>query len=155
MMVDRLLAPFGLAAADLPAVNATLNGVAAVFLVSGYFAIRARQIRLHKTCMVTAFLVSTLFLASYVYYHFVVKNGKATEFTVQGWPKRIYYSVLISHILLAFVVAVLAPITLSLGFGAPGNRHLKIARWTFPIWLYVSVTGVVVYLMLYRLYPPA
>jgi len=153
-MVERLLAQLGLTTANFPAINASLNGLATLFLISGYLAIRRRRIGLHKVCMCTAFLVSTLFLACYVYYHIVVKAGKSTEFTTQGWPKRVYYSILISHILLAFVVAVAAPITLYLGFGAPGNRHLRIARWTFPIWLYVSVTGVVVYWMLYHLYPP-
>ncbi|MFL5331305.1 MAG: DUF420 domain-containing protein [Gemmataceae bacterium] len=154
-MIDRLLAPLGLTASDLPAVNATLNAIAAVFLVAGFLAIRRRRIRLHKFCLMTAFIISTLFLFTYCVFHFGVKGGASTPFTATGWPRRIYYPLLISHILLAFAVAFLAPITLILGFGAPGNRHLKLARWTFPIWLYVSITGVVVYWMLYRLYPPA
>jgi len=154
-MVESLLAPFGLTPGDLPAVNAGLNGLAAVLLVAGYASIRARQIRTHKWCMVAAFSVSVLFLASYLYYHIAVKGGQPTRFTASGWPRWLYFTILTSHTVLAVAVAVLAPITLLLGFGAPGNRHLRLARWTFPIWLYVSVTGVAVYLMLYQLFPPA
>jgi uncharacterized membrane protein YozB (DUF420 family) len=154
-MVERLLAPVGLTPLDLPAVNATLNGTAGVLLVLGYLAIKARQPRLHRGLMLAAFSVSVVFLASYLYFHFVVKGGQPTRFTTPGWPKAVYLAVLLSHTVLAMAVAVMAPVTLWLGFGAPGNRHVRWARWTFPIWLYVSVTGVVVYLMLYRLYPPA
>lgn len=154
-MVDRLLGLVGLTANDLPAVNASLNGLAGILLIAGYLAIRRRKIRLHQACMISAFLVSVLFLASYLYFHIVVKNWQPTRFTAEGWPRRIYFAVLLSHTVLAVLVAILAPLTLYLGFGAPGNRHLKLARWTFPIWLYVSITGVVVYWMLYQLYPPA
>jgi uncharacterized membrane protein YozB (DUF420 family) len=139
----------------LPAINASLNGLATVLLLAGYSAIRNRRIQLHQTLMMAAFCASALFLASYLYYHIVVKHGEPTYFTTPGWPKAVYYAILFSHIILAFVVAVMAPVTLYLGFGAPWNRHKRIARWTFPIWLYVSVTGVVVYIMLYHLYPPA
>jgi uncharacterized membrane protein YozB (DUF420 family) len=155
MMVDRLLGFVGLTPNQLPAVNAAMNAFAALLLIAGYVAIRRRNIRLHKTCMMFAFLVSTFFLASYLYFHIVVKNWQPTRFTAEGWPRRIYFAVLLSHTILAALVAILAPVTLILGFGAPGNKHLKIARWTFPIWLYVSITGVVVYWMLYQLYPPA
>jgi len=139
----------------LPAVNAVLNGLAAVLLVAGYAAIRNRRVLLHQTLMIAAFCTSVLFLTCYLYYHFVVRDGRPTKFTADGWPKAVYYTILLTHTVLAVAVAVLAPVTLYLGFGAPGNRHTRIARWTFPIWLYVSVTGVVVYLMLYHLYPPA
>ncbi len=141
----------------LPAVNAALNGLAAVLLVAAYAAVRNRRYQLHQVLMVAAFCTSIVFLASYLYYHVVVKGGKATYFTTPGWPKAVYYAILWPHIVLAAIVAlVLAPITLYLGFGAMrGNRHRRIARWTLPLWLYVSVTGVVVYVMLYHLYPPA
>ena len=105
--------------------------------------------------MMAAFCTSVLFLACYLYYHIVVRDGEPTYFTTPGWPKAAYSAILFSHTVLAVAVAVLAPMTLYLGFGRPGNRHKRIARWTFPIWLYVSVTGVVVYVMLYHLYPPA
>lgn len=153
-MVDRLLGFVGLTSNALPAVNASLNGLAALFLMVGYWAIRRRWIGLHKVCVITAFSVSTLFLGSYLYFHIVVKQGQPTRFTADGWPRRIYLAVLLSHTILAALVAVLAPVTLYLGFGAPGNRHRTLARWTLPIWLYVSITGVIVYWMLYHLYPP-
>jgi uncharacterized membrane protein YozB (DUF420 family) len=141
----------------LPAVNAALNGLAGVLLVAGYIAIRNRRVLLHQTLMVAAFCTSVLFLVCYLYYHIAVKGGQPTYFTTPGWPKALYYAILWPHILLAAIVAlVLAPVTLYLGFGATaGNQHRRIARWTLPIWLYVSVTGVVVYVMLYHLYPPA
>jgi uncharacterized membrane protein YozB (DUF420 family) len=140
----------------LPAVNAGLNSLAAVLLVAAYVAIRNRRIRLHQGLMVAAFCTSVVFLANYLYFHFVVKDGRPTTFTATGWPRTTYLSILLTHTVLAVAVAVLAPLTLYLGFGATrGNRHKRIARWTLPIWLYVSVTGVVVYVMLYHLYPPA
>jgi putative membrane protein len=140
----------------LPAVNAALNGLAAVLLVGAYAAIRNRRVRLHQGLMLAAFCTSVLFLACYLYYHLVVRGGQATKFTTYGWPRVVYFTVLLTHTVLAMVVAVLAPVTLYLGFGAMrGNRHRRVARWTLPIWLYVSVTGVVVYVMLYHLYPPA
>jgi uncharacterized membrane protein YozB (DUF420 family) len=152
--MEHLLAPFGLTPADLPAVNAGLNAACAVLLVLAYAAIRNRRVRLHQTLMLTAFAVSVVFLASYLYYHIAVKGGEPTRFTTPGWPKAVYLTILLTHTALAAVVAVMAPITLLLGFNAFNNRHKRIARWTLPVWLYVSVTGVVVYWMLYRLYPP-
>jgi uncharacterized membrane protein YozB (DUF420 family) len=139
----------------LPAVNATLNGLAAVLLIAAYAAIRNRRVQLHQSLMIAAFCTSVLFLACYLYYHLVVKSGQVTRFSTPGWPKAVYFSILVSHTILAMAVAVLAPLTLYLGFGAPTNSHKRLARWTLPIWLYVSVTGVVVYVMLYHLYPPA
>lgn len=139
----------------LPAWNSALNAATTVLIVAAYAAIRSRRVPMHKSLMLTAFVTSALFLTSYVYYHFAVRDPELTKFTAEGWPRRVYFLVLISHIILAAVVAVMVPVTLWLGFGAPGNRHKGIARWVFPIWLYVSVTGVVIYVMLYWLYPPA
>jgi uncharacterized membrane protein YozB (DUF420 family) len=153
-VIERLLAPLGLTPNDLPAVNAGLNAACAAMLLAAYAAIRARRVRLHQGLMLAAFVTSLLFLASYLYYHFVVKDGRPTTFTTPGWPRTVYLTILLTHTVLAVVVAVLAPITLVLGFNAANNRHKRIARWTLPVWLYVSVTGVVVYWMLYVLYPP-
>jgi uncharacterized membrane protein YozB (DUF420 family) len=154
-MIDRLLALLGLMLNNLPAVNAGLNATCAVLLLLGYTAIRNRRVRLHQALMMSAFVVSVAFLTSYLYYHFVVKDGQPTKFTTEGWPRTVYMTVLLTHTVLAVAVAVLAPVTLALGFNAYNNRHKRIARWTLPIWLYVSVTGVVVYWMLYHLYPQA
>lgn len=106
---------------DLPAVNAVLNGLAAVLLVAAYVAIRRRRIRLHQGLMIAAFSTSVVFLASYLYYHFVVKDGRPTHFTAEGWPKATYLTILLTHTILAVAVAVLAPLTLYLGFGAAGE----------------------------------
>jgi uncharacterized membrane protein YozB (DUF420 family) len=152
--MDVFFAAIGLDPNRLPAVNAALNATCAVLLVLAYAAIRARRVRLHQTLMIAAFCTSVVFLASYLYYHIAVKGGEPTRFTTEGWPRRVYLTVLLTHTILAVVVAVVAPITLVLGFNAYNNRHKKIARWTLPVWLYVSVTGVIVYWMLYHLYPP-
>lgn len=154
-MVEQLLSFVGLTPNDMPLLNACLNGFAGILLVIGYILIRQRRITAHKICMISAFVVSVVFLASYLYFHFVVKGGQPTRFTHEGWPKILYLSILLSHTILAVAVAIMAPITIYLGFGALGNAHVRLARWTFPIWLYVSVTGVIVYLMLYRIFPPA
>lgn len=138
---------------DLPSVNATLNGTSAILLVAGYVAVRMRRILIHKTCMLSALAVSTVFLASYLYYHFVVRGGKPTAFTGEGGARVVYFAVLGSHTLLAAVTAPLAVITAYLGLRDRLVRHRRIAHWTLPIWLYVSITGVVVYWMLYHLYP--
>jgi uncharacterized membrane protein YozB (DUF420 family) len=139
---------------DLPAVNACLNSSSAVLLLLGYAAIKQRQVRLHKACMLTALAVSTVFLASYVYYHFVVKQGQPTPFVWKGPVRWVYFAVLLSHTILAVVAAPLALVTTYLGLRDRLKGHVRLARWTLPVWLYVSVTGVVVYLMLYQLYPP-
>jgi uncharacterized membrane protein YozB (DUF420 family) len=139
---------------DQPAINACLNGLAAMLLVIGWIAVRGRRIGLHKACMISAFTVSAIFLASYLHYHFIVRDGRPTRFTTEGWPKTIYLSVLLSHTVLAVAVAVLAPTSLYFGLRDQIDRHRRIARWTMPIWVYVSVTGVVVYVMLYQMYPP-
>jgi uncharacterized membrane protein YozB (DUF420 family) len=138
---------------DLPAVNAALNATSAVLVVTGYAAIRCRRVRLHMTCMLSALVVSAVFLASYLYYHLVVMGGRSTAFTGQGWARPVYFAVLLSHMLLAVVAASLAPYTAYQGWRGRLVRHVRIARWTLPIWLYVSITGVVVYWMLYQLYP--
>jgi uncharacterized membrane protein YozB (DUF420 family) len=138
---------------ELPDLNAFLNGLSAVLVTAGYLAIKGRRVALHKACMLTALGVSTAFLVSYIYYHFVVKGGKATEFTGEGWVRPAYYAVLYSHMILAAVVAPLALFTAYLGLRDKLARHVRLARWTLPIWLYVSVTGVVVYWMLYHLFP--
>jgi putative membrane protein len=142
---------------DLPAVNACLNSLSAVLVLVGYFAIRVRAITLHKALMLSAVVVSAIFLASYLYYHFVVKGGQPTRFPSDTAPTAalIYYAILLSHTLLAIAVAPMVLITVYLGLRDRLAGHIRLARWTLPIWLYVSVTGVIVYVMLYQLYPPA
>jgi uncharacterized membrane protein YozB (DUF420 family) len=131
---------------DLAAVNATLNAISAVFLVIGYVLIRQRRIAQHRFCMIAAFGTSVLFLISYLIYH---ANIGAKPYTGQGPIRTVYFTVLITHIVLAAFVPFMATITLWRGLEGQYARHTRIARWTLPIWLYVSVTGVVVYLMLY------
>ena len=143
---------------DLPSVNAVLNTTSAVLLMIGYKAIRARRVALHKSCMLSALGVSGVFLASYLYYHFVVKAGQPTRFSEQApdapaWVGAVYLVILGTHTLLAALVAPLALFTAWQGLRGHLKRHVRVARWTLPIWLYVSITGVVVYWMLYRLYP--
>ena len=135
---------------DLPALNAMLNGTSGILLTIGYLFIRARRIAAHKVCMLSAFGVSALFLASYLIYHYY--HG-ATSFTGGGWVRFFYFAILLSHIVLATAILPLALATLYRALRGQFERHVRIARWTLPIWLYVSVTGVVVYAMLYHLYP--
>ncbi len=132
---------------SLPAVNAILNATAAVLLVTGYFLIRQRRIQAHKRVMLTAFGVSIAFLACYLIYHSQVGS---VPYQKTGALRVVYFSILITHTLLAATVPVLAIITLRRALRGDFKRHRRIARWTFPIWLYVSATGVIVYLMLYR-----
>jgi len=133
----------------LAPVNASLNFTSAVLLSVGYWAIRNKRISLHRVCMIAAFAVSVVFLICYVIYHATVGSVK---FTGQGWVRPVYFFILITHITLAAATPVLAVITLVRGLKADYVRHRAIARWTWPIWMYVSVTGVIVYLMLYQLY---
>jgi uncharacterized membrane protein YozB (DUF420 family) len=133
---------------DLPSVNATLNATAAVLLVWGYMLIRRKRIQTHRKVMLAAFATSSLFLICYVIYHAQVG---AVRFGKTGSIRTVYLSILATHTLLAAAVPVLAIITLSRGLSKRFDKHRTIARWTLPIWLYVSVTGVVVYLMLYHL----
>lgn len=134
--------------ADLPLVNATLNGIAAVLLTIGYTQIRARRRAVHRAFMVAAFAASALFLVSYTVYH---ANAGSRPFTGHGPVRVLYFTILISHVVLAAAVLPLALVTLSRALARRFQAHARIARWTLPIWLYVSVTGVIVYLMLYRL----
>ena len=134
---------------DLPALNATLNGVAALFLLAGYVLIKRRQIPAHRACMLGALLVSALFLVSYVIYH---ANAGSKPFPGTGSIRALYFSILITHVVLAAVILPMAIVTLSRAVRERFDLHVRIARWTLPIWLYVSVTGVVIYGMLYRLY---
>ena len=133
---------------DLPALNAALNAAAAVALLVGYWLIRRGRWRAHRAAMITALVLSSAFLTSYLVYHAQVGS---VPFQGQGWVRTLYLSILATHTLLAATVPVLAIITLSRALRRRFDRHRAIARFTLPIWLYVSVTGVVVYWMLYRL----
>jgi putative membrane protein len=137
---------------DLPAVNAGLNGAAAVLLAIGLWQIKRRRVTAHKACMLAAFVVSMVFLASYLVYHLQVGS---VRFAGPGSVRPVYLGILVSHTILAAAVPILAVVTLTYGLRARYARHTRIARWTLPVWLYVSVTGVIVYLMLYRLFPAA
>lgn len=132
---------------DLPAVNATLNALSGLLLLAGYLLIRARRIEAHRRCMLAAFATSSLFLVCYLVYHYEVGS---VPFTRQGIVRPIYFSILITHVVLAAAVPPLALVTLSRGLQARYAKHRAIARWTLPIWLYVSVTGVLVYVLLYQ-----
>ena len=148
---------------NLPTVNATLNTISGILLTIGYVQIRQlrrsrdhnhrdgvppSKITAHKNCMLAAFGVSVLFLVSYVIYHY---HAGSKPFTKQGWIRPVYFTILISHIILAFVIVPLALRTLYLALRGRFEKHRRIAKITFPIWLYVSVTGVIIYLMLYQL----
>ena len=132
----------------LPAVNATLNAISTVFLAVGWSFIRRKDMRRHRFCMLAAFATSALFLTSYVIYH---ANVGSVPFQRQGPIRLVYFAILITHIILAAAILPLALITLSRALSRRFDRHRAIARWTLPIWLYVSVTGVVIYVMLYRM----
>lgn len=133
---------------NLPAVNAALNTLAAILLVRGFFLIKARKIEQHKKTMLAAFATSIVFLISYLIYHAQVGS---VSFQGTGAIRTVYFAILISHTILAAAVPFLAIVTLRRAFKNNFQGHRKLARWTFPIWLYVSVTGVIVYLMLYHL----
>ena len=137
---------------DLPHLNAALNATSALLLLAGYVSIRKRRVGAHRLLMIAAFVVSTVFLASYVTYHARVGS---TRFTAVGWVRPVYLTVLLTHVILAALVPPLALVTLWHAARGSFERHRRIARVTWPIWMYVSVTGVVVYVMLYHLYPPA
>lgn len=133
---------------DLPALNATLNATSAVLLVIGYTLIRRRRLRAHRAVMLSAFGVSVLFLASYLVYH---ANAGSRPFPGQGPVRGVYFFILITHVVLAALIVPMAIVTLSRALRERYDRHASLARWTLPIWLYVSVTGVIVYLMLYQI----
>ena len=136
---------------DLPAVNATCNIVSTVFISMGWYFIRRGEWRRHMVCMITALVSSICFLVGYIVYHARV-GEKSSGYT--GWIAAVYFPILASHVLLAFVTLPLVIFTLVPVFRRRWDRHRRIARWTLPIWLYVSVTGVLVYLMLYKWFPP-
>ena len=131
----------------LPMLNASLNAASAIFLIAGFAFIRRRRIGPHRFCMISAVSLSALFLVSYVIYHAIAGS---TPFTGQGWIRPFYFTILISHIALAALVLPLALTTLYRAWQGTFSQHRQIARWTLPIWLYVSVSGVLVYLMLYH-----
>jgi uncharacterized membrane protein YozB (DUF420 family) len=133
-----------------PALNATLNGTSAVLLVTGRALITRGRIAAHRVCMIAAVTSSAVFLGCYLYFHFHVGN---ILFLGQGWVRPLYFSILISHVVLAVVIVPLAFVTLTRGLGGRYPQHRAIARWTWPLWMYVSVTGVIVYFMLYHWFP--
>jgi len=133
------------------ALNASLNGISAILLAGGYAAIRAGNRDVHKYFMVSAFGVSTVFLVSYVVYHIRVGH---VVFQGQGWIRPVYFALLLSHTVLAIVIVPLILITLGRAWLGKFDKHRLIARWTLPLWFYVCVTGVIVYLMLYQIYSP-
>ncbi len=135
---------------DLPTLNAILNSISAVLLITGYTFIRRSRITAHRICMVSAFVTSTFFLISYLTYHYY--HG-STKFQGQGTARILYFTILVTHTILAAVIVPMILITFARALRGDFGKHRAIARWTFPLWLYVSVTGVIVYLMLYRIYP--
>jgi uncharacterized membrane protein YozB (DUF420 family) len=134
-----------------PKINATLNGCSAVLLVVGHRLIMRGKMAAHRVVMIAAFLTSSLFLACYLYYHWP-GHGGIVYFRGTGWIRIVYLSILYSHIFLAIVIVPMAIMTLSRGLREQFDRHRRIARWTYPLWLYVSVTGVIVYFMLFRIF---
>jgi putative membrane protein len=135
--------------ADLPALNATLNATSACLLLAGFYFIKQRRIAAHRACMIAAFTTSCLFLVSYLVYHAHVGSK---PFPGHGPVRYLYFAILITHVLLAAVIVPLALVTLRRGWILDVVRHRRIARWTWPVWMYVSVTGVVIYAMLYKMY---
>jgi uncharacterized membrane protein YozB (DUF420 family) len=133
---------------DLPALNASLNAVATVLLTAGWILIKRKKREAHRWCMLSAFTVSTAFLASYLVYHF---NVGSVPFQKQGAIRTVYLTILLTHIVLAAAIVPMILLTLSRALRARFDQHRRIARWTMPLWWYVSVTGVVIYVMLYRL----
>jgi uncharacterized membrane protein YozB (DUF420 family) len=140
----------------LPAVNASLNGLSAILLTAGFIFIRQKKITAHRNCMISAFCVSAIFLICYLTYHTylaVVLHRGPTRFLNPSWFRPIYLTILFTHTILAMVIVPLIFITLFRALRERFDRHKKIARWTLPLWMYVSVTGVVVYLLLYQIFP--
>jgi uncharacterized membrane protein YozB (DUF420 family) len=142
--------------ADLPVVNATLNGLSALFLAIGYVRIRQGRQQEHRSFMVAAFVTSALFLACYITYHsyvaYVLHRGP-TRFLEPAWFRPIYLTILLTHTVLAVVILPMVLLTLSRGLRGRFDPHRRIARWTWPLWMYVSVTGVAIYLFLYQVFP--
>ncbi|HEX4644094.1 MAG TPA: DUF420 domain-containing protein [Verrucomicrobiae bacterium] len=141
---------------DLPAVNGSLNGLSAVFLSAGYYFIRRKQVTAHRNCMIAAFITSTVFLICYLTYHFYLAyhlHRGPTRFTDPAWFRPIYLILLGTHTVLAVVIVPLVLMTLSRALRKRYDLHRKIARWTWPLWMYVSVTGVMIYFLLYQIFP--
>lgn len=139
---------------EIPALNAALNATATVLMTAGFVFIRRKRIAAHRACMMSAGFVSALFLVGYVA-HKILVRGVHTPFGGEGWIRGIYFIMLMTHIVLAMAIALLVPRTFYLALTGQIDRHRRWARWTFPIWLYVSVTGVLVYFFLYRWWPAA
>ena len=142
--------------ADFPILNASLNGLSAVLLSAGWFCIRSGRRAAHRNCMIAALLSSSVFLGCYLWYHFQMQqlHGKAhTSFTDPAWFRPIYLAILFTHLVGAVVILPLIFVTLSRALKERFDRHKQIARWTLPIWMYVSVTGVIIYLLLYQIFP--
>ena len=137
---------------QLPVINASLNSLSTLFILSGWYFIKHRRYRAHACCMITAFITSCLFLGCYLFYHFNIP-GHHVAFTAQGWPRIIYFLILFTHLPLALILVPLVIMTFIPALRQRFDQHKKIARWTLPIWLYVSITGVIVYCMLYLWYP--
>ena len=137
---------------DLPAVNATLNAISTLFLSAGYFFIKRGRQNAHRNCMLSAFVTSCVFLVCYVL-HKILVRGVHTPFGGEGIIRTFYYVMLLTHIVLAMVIVPLILMTMSRALKARWEHHKKIARWTWPLWMYVSITGVLVYLMLYKWFP--
>jgi len=136
-----------IAIADLATVNAGLNATAAVLIGTGFYFIKQKNIRAHKVCMISAVIVSSLFLTSYLIYHY---NVGSVRFTKQGWIRDVYFPLLLTHTVLAAVALPIVLRTVYLALKGRFQNHVRIAKWAFPVWMYVSVTGVVVYLLLYH-----
>lgn len=137
--------------ADLPKLNATLNGMATIFILLGWWFITTERKRAHIVCMAAALIVSTAFLTSYLIYHF---HHPTTKFTYPGWPKMVYFPLLISHLILAIAVVPMIVMTVVPALRSRWDKHRRFGPLTMPVWLYVSVTGVLVYFMLYVWFPP-
>jgi len=135
---------------DLPPINACLNSLSAVFLTLGYIFIRQKKITLHRNCMIAAFCTSTIFLIFYLYYHF---HAGRTVFKDPQWFRPIYLGLLLTHTVLAVVIVPMILMTLNRAMKERYELHKKIARWTWPLWMYVSVTGVLIYFLLYQIFP--
>lgn len=137
---------------DLPLLNACLNGTSAILLTIGYIQIKKQRQTAHRNCMVAAFITSTLFLISYLYYHY---HAKTTRFLEPQWFRPIYLTILLTHTVLATIIVPMVLVTFWRAIKQQWESHIRIARWTWPIWMYVSVTGVVIYLILYQIFPQA
>jgi uncharacterized membrane protein YozB (DUF420 family) len=138
---------------DLPASNAFFNGLAGVFLSFGYYFVKRGKVIAHRNCMIAAVCSSALFLTGYLIYHFGVKHGTPTIFRDPAWFRPIYLTILFTHLILAIVIVPMIIVTLSRALRQRFDKHKRIARWTWPMWMYVSVTGVLIYLLLYQIFP--